>query len=197
MSIAHGDFVFTQLGSAHNAISAVTEGYKQARLNHMGVAIRNNKGLFVLEAFPPEVRLTNVPVFLRRSMDINGQERYMVGRLRPEFQPLIPRALAYGLSKRDTPYDQLYLTDETALYCSELVVDMFTAANGGLPFFLETPMSFRDRTTGEVLPAWVEYYATFGMPVPEGQPGSNPGDISKDSRLRIVHVKGPITGYAP
>jgi len=130
-------------------------------------------------------------------MDLNGQARYMLGRLTPKFQSLIPKALAYGLSKRDTPYDQLYLTDSAALYCSELVVDMFTAANGGKPFFLETPMSFRDKTTGEVLPSWVQYYGMFGMPVPEGQPGSNPGDISNDPRLRILEVTGPITGYVP
>lgn len=57
-------------------------------------------------------------------------------------------------------------------------------------------MSFRDINTGVVLPAWVEYYAKFGMSVPDGEPGSNPGSLSKDSRLSVYEVVGPPTGYS-
>lgn len=191
----HGDFIFTQIGSDHNAISAVTEGYRGARVNHVGVVLENNKGTFILEAFPPEVRVTQVEVFLRRSNDISGSPRFIVGRLLNAFHPLVPIAIKYGLSQRDIPYDDLYLTDENALYCSELVVDMFKSANGEKEFFVERPMSFRDKLTGQIHPAWVEYYAKFGMEVPEGEPGSNPGDISKDTRLEIVQVEGKLTGY--
>src|SRR5688572_13665357 len=65
----HGDLVFSQIGSDANAISAVTEGYRGARVNHMGVVVKNHKGFFVLEAYPPEVRVTQLDVFLRRSSD--------------------------------------------------------------------------------------------------------------------------------
>jgi hypothetical protein len=190
-----GDLLFTQLGPIENAISAVTEGYRGARVNHMGVVLRNNKGLFFLEAFPPEVRITQVDFFLRRSEDLESRPRYICARLKKENDTLIPRAIEYGLSKRNIPYDALYLTDEAFLYCSELVVDMFRSANNGMPFFFERPMSFRDLIAGEIHPAWVEYYSKFGMEVPQGEPGSNPGDISKDIRLSIVHVEGDITGY--
>ncbi len=197
MNYRTGDLAFIQFGGSENAISAVTEGYKGARVNHMGVIVTNPQGTFVLEAFPPEVRLTNIAVFLRRSNDpVQSVPRYMVGRLKPAHRPLIPKAIAYGLSKRDTAYDDLYLTDEAKLYCSELVVDMFKAANGGEEFFVERPMSFRDPATGQILPAWKAYYDHFGMPVPEGSPGSNPGDISKDKKISILMVEGPITGYA-
>lgn len=191
----HGDLIFSQIGSDTNAISSVTEGYRGARVNHMGVVVRNAQGIFVLEAFYPEVRVTNINVFLRRSNDVLGKPRYMLARLKPDYLHLIPAAVAYGLTQRDIPYDQLYLTDELALYCSELVVDMFKAANDGVPFFFEKPMSFRDLVTGEVLPAWVEYYERFGMEVPEGDPGSNPGDISRDLRLEVYRVEGAIAGY--
>jgi hypothetical protein len=192
----HGDLLFTQIGSAQNAISAVTEGYRGARVNHVGVVVLNNKGTFVLEAFPPEVRVTQLDVFIRRSNDFSGQPRYIGARLRSAYTHLIQPAIAYGLSRRDIPYDELYLTDESAIYCSELLVDMFKVANNGVPFFAENPMSFRDPATGEILPAWVEYYERFGMDVPDGEPGSNPGNISKDHRLAITQVVGAITGYA-
>lgn len=68
------------------------------------------------------------------------------------------------------PYDDRYLTDEDALYCSELIVDMFKSANGGVEFFPEAPMSFRDIETGELHDYWVRHYNDyFGMPVPTGE----------------------------
>ena len=191
-----GDLIFTQIGSAQNAISAVTEGFRGAKVNHVGIVVSNLKGLFVLEAFPPEVRVTSLDVFLKRSEEEPSKPRYMFARLVIEYQHLIPKALSYGLEQRNIPYDKLYLTDTPALYCSELIVDMFKYANHGNDFFPEIPMSFRDINTGVVLPAWGDYYAKFGMDVPEGEPGSNPGSLSKDTRLNVFEVAGPPTGYA-
>lgn len=190
-----GDLLFIQIGGNVDPISAVTEGYRHARLNHVGVVVKNSHGVFVLEAFPPEVRVTNISVYLRRSNDAEGKPRYLAGRLKSKYRVLIPAAIDYGLKQRNIPYDQRYLTDEAKLYCSELIVDMFKYANGGKEFFTERPMSFRDPTTGEILPAWTEYYRHFGMSVPDGQPGSNPGDLSKDSKLKIYLVEGNISGY--
>ena len=192
-----GDLIFTQIGSSKNAISSVTEGYRGARVNHVGIALENQWGFFILEAFPPEVRLTNIKVHLNRSRDSRKNARYIVARLKQEYQYLLPEAISYGLKQRDIPYDRRYLTDEAALYCSELIVDMFKHANNETFFFKESPMSFRDTETGEVLEYWVKYYDYFGMDVPEGEAGSNPGNISKDERLNIYKVEGNITGYKP
>lgn len=191
-----GDLVFSLIGQADNAISAVTSGYRGVRVNHVGVLIETAYGPFVLEAFYPEVRLTSFPVFSRRSHDEAGQPRLLLARLLPEYHGLIDDAVRYGLDRRDTPYDHLYLTGENMLYCSELVVDMFRHANGGVDFFAERPMSFRDTETGDIHPFWVEYYAYFGMSVPEGEPGSNPGDISLDERLDVYGLVGNLLGLS-
>lgn len=190
-----GDLVFSFVGADENAISDVTLGYRGARVNHMGVLIDTNHGSFVLEAFPPEVRLTKFEVFSRRSHDDANAPRLMFGRLLPAYHHLITPAVEYGIVQRNTPYDQLYLTDEQALYCSELVVDMFRHANNNATFFPETPMSFRDTETGQIHPTWERYYAYFGMPVPEGEPGSNPGELSLDNKIEIFDVIGSIPGY--
>lgn len=192
--ILTGDFVFSVVGRNDNAISAVTEGYRGARVNHMGIVVQNSIGNFVLEAFPPEVRLTKIEVFTRRSKGAAGLPRLMFGRLDSDHQPLTVPAIRYGIGQRNTPYDQLYLTGEGALYCSELVVDMFKYANGGQPFFEEQPMRFRNPETGEAHQDWIDYYEYFGMAVPEGEPGSNPGAISLDERLEIYRTTGPIPG---
>jgi hypothetical protein len=170
-----GDLVFSYIGREGNPISAVTAGYRGARVNHVGVAVRNALGTFVLEAFPPEVRLTHFDVFARRSHDRSGTERLLFARLKSGHKELIEPAIRYGLD--------------------ELVVDMFKHANGGDEFFAETPMSFRDDATGRIHPDWVAYYAYFGLAVPDGKPGSNPGDISLDARLDIYEVRGDIPGY--
>lgn len=191
-----GDLIFTQIGPPDNAISAVTEGYRGARVNHMGVVVLNHYGAYVLEAFPPEVRVTSLAVHLRRSELQPASPRFIHARLHQEHRPLIQGAISYGLERRNVPYDAIYLTDELALYCSELVVDMFKHANGGVVFFPERPMSFRDPATGEIHPTWIAYYERFGMDVPDGEPGSNPGDISRDQRIQILQVVGDITGYS-
>lgn len=161
----------------------------------MGVKNQTSFGLFVLEAFPPEVRLTQLDIFARRSNGANGNPRLMVGRLNNDYLGLIPEAMEYGIARRNIPYDQLYLTNEQALYCSELVVDMFKHANENSPFFAENPMSFRDNVSGELHPTWINYYAYYGIDVPEGEPGSNPGDISNDNSITIYDVRGSIPGF--
>ncbi|MFC4992739.1 YiiX/YebB-like N1pC/P60 family cysteine hydrolase [Rubritalea tangerina] len=190
-----GDLIFTQIGSPDNAISSVTEGYGGARVNHVGMLVETQLGKFVLEAFPPEVRLTHIHVYLNRSRWEGGGHRYIGARLKAQHRDLIEGALAYGMQQRDVPYDARYLPDESALYCSELIVDMFKHASGGV-FFPESPMDFRDIATGEVHPAWVDYYGYFGMPVPEGKAGSNPGDMSKDEKLEVYHVSSNLTGLS-
>lgn len=57
-------------------------------------------------------------------------------------------------------------------------------------------MNFKDNQTGEVHPSWIAYYAYFGMAVPEREPGSNPGEISLDSRINVYEVIGNIPGYS-
>lgn len=132
-----GDLIFSFIGSSSNAISAVTEGYRGARVNHVGVLVRTTYGMFVLEAFPPEVRLTNYAVFSRRSHDTEGNPRLIHGRLDASFGSLIGPAVQYGIGRRNVPYDELYLTGEGALYCSELVVDMFKLLTVVRHFFMK------------------------------------------------------------
>jgi hypothetical protein len=184
-----GDLVFTQIGDPDNAISAVTSGWKDARVNHMGVVIASENSHHVLEAYVPGVQLTKLEDHLKRS-EWKGNKRFLVGRLKSAWQHLVPEAVAYGQKQRAVPYDNYYLTDPGKLYCSELVVDMFRHANDGKEFFPETPMSFKDPVTGAIHKAWADYYHFWGMEVPQGEPGSNPGDISRDARVEIVAHQG-------
>ncbi len=192
-----GDLLFQDLEclDACPAIEAVKLGFHDSRISHVGMFLAVGGVPYVIEAYPPEVRLTPLAVFLRRSRDRLSRPRICVGRLRDPFRRLIPGALAQALALRGLPYDRVYLTGEDAYYCSELVVDAFKRANDGEEFFPEEPMSFRDPRTGEILEYWIRYYAFFGRPVPEGEPGSHPATISLSARLSIVARLGFLTGW--
>jgi hypothetical protein len=46
-------------------------------------------------------------------------------------------------------------------------------------------MSFHDNS-GEITNFWKEYYRKAGKEVPEGAPGSNPGDLSRNPKVKII-----------
>jgi hypothetical protein len=82
------------------------------------------------------------------------------------------------------PYDDLYLQGDSAVYCSELVQMCFIDPSGKLVFD-PVPMSFHD-ATGQVTDYWRDFYQARGMKVPEGEPGSNPGELSRREQVTIL-----------
>ena len=55
-------------------------------------------------------------------------------------------------------------------------------------------MTFRDPQTGNPLEFWVRYYALLGVPVPEGEIGSNPGDLSLSDKFSRIDQLGSLRG---
>ena len=81
------------------------------------------------------------------------------------------------------PYDRLYLPDNDAIYCSELVQFSFVNKHGKR-LFAPIPMSFHD-ASGRITDYWIQFYAKHNMEVPEGEPGTNPGELSQRKEIRI------------
>ena len=46
-------------------------------------------------------------------------------------------------------------------------------------------MSFHD-SAGRVTEFWTKFYEVRGLTVPEGEPGTNPGQLSRDPNVRIL-----------
>jgi len=94
------------------------------------------------------------------------------------------------------PYDDEYVYNNGAYYCSELIYDAFMFANNGTPFFRLFPMTYKQPGTNDYFPAWVEYYKQICKPIPEGQPGCNPGGISVSDTIEISPLtpKGGTSG---
>jgi Permuted papain-like amidase enzyme, YaeF/YiiX, C92 family len=191
-----GDLFFQDLlGPVASAIETVTPGYNNAEVTHMGMIIKINEKLYILEAIQPEVKITSVSDFLGRSVDKYGRPRVFVGRLEAQFHFLIPAAIQIALNLNGLPYDYAYLPGEESYYCSELIVDAYKYANNGIEIFPEHPMSFRDLRTGKIPKFWIEYYKRLGIAIPEGELGSNPGKLSLSNKISIIHRYGFLTNW--
>lgn len=192
--MAPGDLLFAAIGDEDNLISVVGEGHRGARLNHVGIVVERDGVLGILEAIDPVVTVTSLSDYVARSFCAANQPRILFARLKSQHRHLVPDALAHGLTQLGVPYDRYYGSSKNALYCSELILDMFCHANGGQMFFPNALLSFRDIQTGELLPEWVQHYAEVGQDVPEGAPGSHPAGLSQDPRIEVFHLLGNIPG---
>lgn len=82
-------------------------------------------------------------------------------------------------------YDLWFLPDNEAKYCSELVRDSYLGADGSF-IFDAAPMSFRD-SKGELPLYWEQLFASLGVPVPEGLPGTNPQDMLGCGKFAYIY----------
>mgnify|MGYP001019732028 CR=1 FL=1 len=183
VELKNGDLIFQDMdcGPLCDAIEAVTEGYNGNDFSHMGLVYHRNDTTYIIEAAGKEVRLTTLEKFSK-----NTAKSMYIGRLKKEYQKLIPNAISFSLLQLGVPYDDEYIYNNGSYYCSELIYDAFMFANGGKPFFQLFPMTYKQPGTNAFFPAWVEYYATIGKDIPEGLPGCNPGGISTSDKIEII-----------
>ncbi|MBQ4440897.1 MAG: hypothetical protein IJT61_05530 [Bacteroidales bacterium] len=74
-------------------------------------------------------------------------------------------------------YDIVFLPDNDAYYCSELIQVAFG------DIFPSKPMNWRD-AEGNLPEYWIKHFEELGAPVPEGVPGTNPTDMSRSPLLK-------------
>lgn len=183
VELQDGDLIFQDMdcGPLCEAIEAVTNGYNGNDFSHMGLVYHRNDTLYIIEAAGKAVRLTTLEKFSK-----NTSKPMYVGRLKKQHSKLIPQAIAFSLKQLGVPYDSEYVYNNGSYYCSELIYDAFKDANKGKPFFRLFPMTYKQPGTQDFFPAWVDYYKQLGKPIPEGQPGCNPGGISVSDKIEIV-----------
>lgn len=165
-SLKSGDLLF-HVVSQGNAITDVTPGM----IDHVAIVTERDS---VIEAVGKGVKMT--PIDSLRQQD----GHYLVGRVKGiDSKQSIANAKHY----LGRPYDRLYLPDNDAIYCSELVQFSFVNKHGNR-LFSPIPMSFHD-ASGRITDYWIQFYAKHHMEVPEGKPGTNPGELSQRKEIRI------------
>jgi hypothetical protein len=183
-----GDLLFQELacGPLCEAIVRVTDSWNDRKYSHMGIVVIQQDSLFVLEAIGQDVHLVTLRQFLSRHLSEEGKPKVALGRLKASYRHLIPKALEFGLSQVGLPYDEVFLYDNGAYYCSELIYDSFLHANEGREIFELNPMTFKDPETGITFSIWEDYYRSFQIPVPEGELGCNPGGLSLSEKIDML-----------
>ncbi len=184
--LQEGDLLFQDLdcGPLCDAIEAATEGVEARDFSHVGIAARVHGRMMVVEAFGTAVQAIDQDAFFLRSGKV------VVGRPLRTHRRVARRAAQDAVNFMGIPYDDAFLPDTAKLYCSELVALSYERANHDVPFFAAPSMTFKDPRTNLYFPAWVRYYAELELPIPEGQPGCNPGGLSREPALTIVSDTG-------
>lgn len=185
-NILPGDLLFQVAGesSFSYAISASTASSNSLQFVHVAMVVSSEGNeIRVIEADPENgVQVTSLDSFLVRSPQINGHPGVVVKRITVGYP--VETAINVALSHLREPYDWWYLPDNGKMYCSELIYESCRGFDGQ-PLFDAKPMNFRN-PDGSIPEFWQELYATLGVPVPEGVPGTNPNDLSRSPLLSEV-----------
>lgn len=193
--LQNGDILFqdTNCGSFCDAIDSVTIGYHNSYVSHAGIVIQSNENYYVVEAISTGVVKTPLKKFLARSLDDKQNPRVMVGRLKTSYQYLIPSAIKFASAQLGKPYNSTFVPNSgISYYCSDLIYSAFMQSESSPSIFHKHPMSFSDAKTHKILPIWENYYKDLHAKIPQGLPGTNPGQISRESSLDIVYYYGKL-----
>lgn len=187
--LKEGDLLFQDLDSSPlcEAIESVTSGYNNYDVSHIGFVINVNDELKVLEAIPPEVKLTALDTFLFRSTDSNNNPKVFVGRLNEKFKNVIPAAVEYCQSRLEFAYDEFFLMNNNKYYCSELIYESFKSNN----IFKLEKMNFNNLDGGQN-EIWEKYFDKLNMTIPQDSLGINPAAMSKSKNINIIHFYGNL-----
>lgn len=184
--LSDGDLLFVVNENGNN-ITEVTQGTDNLKIDHVVIFAEGD----IVEAIP-ELGVVESPLdsFLVRLAE---NEAVLVGRIEGlDVEASVTNARNF-LGK---PYDDIFMPSDSAIYCSELVQKSFVFngkrrgsedSDGSVSrlVFDVIPMSFHD-STGNVTEFWTKFYAARGMAVPEGTPGTNPGQLSRDPNVKIL-----------
>lgn len=161
-----GDLLFvSDTTGMGQAVKASTGNY-----THVAMVERAGDSLFVIDA-------TQKRGVARRPIESTFAQQMSVDVYRITTPFDTAAVIARAKSLLGKPYDNAFLPDNDAYYCSELVQKAF----GNL--FESKPMNWRDKD-GNLPTYWLEHFKKIGMPVPEGIPGTNPTDMSRSPLLR-------------
>lgn len=166
-SLREGDLLF-HVTAQPNAITDVTPDM----MDHVAIALSADS---VIEAVGRGVVTTPLD-------SLRHQEGYyIIGRVKHADRR---QSVTHARRYLGRAYDYVYLPGNDDIYCSELVQLSFVNKKGER-LFQPVPMSFHD-ASGRITSFWTDFYARRGMAVPEGQPGTNPAELSQRPAVRIV-----------
>lgn len=188
-NLRNGDLLFnitdtTSASDFAKGIVGSTKGIDKAQVSHVAILCHEPEGWMVLEATGKHgVWMTPLDDYLAEAdKDANGNPMVLVGRVKDDVD--INQSITNAKAFIGCKYDFTFDPSDDEMYCSELVQKSYVDTSGNL-IFNPIPMSFHDEE-GRILPYWIHYYLERDLDVPEGEPGSNPGALSRDEKVEII-----------
>ena len=182
-----GDLLFQVKGNSDfsDAISNATAWKDSVKFVHVAiVALNTDNEPYIIEASDCRgVTCTAWDEFIASSPMIDGKPGIVAMRVCEDFDA--DRVVARALEHLGEEYDWSYRPDNGKMYCSELVYESYRKEDGST-LFTARPMNFRD-AEGNMPVFWTTLFAKLGESVPEGLPGTNPNDMSKEKVLKEVY----------
>lgn len=178
--LKEGDLLF-YVTDTGNPITDVTTGFENNAVTHVAIFHRIHRKAYTLEAIHKGVVLQPLDSLL--SLRKNKKIHILVGRVNKDLDP--KASVAHALRYLGRPYDFYFEPGDSALYCSELIQLCYKDKQGHL-IFAPIPMSFHNRK-GIITKYWLDYYHQAGKKVPEGAPGSNPGQLSRSKKITVLY----------
>ena len=184
-TIQTGDLIFVEDTSSDlsQAINDVTKKSGLANYTHVGVCEVVNNEVFIyhastkknvvkesLEVFQKDRSNSKIDIFRIEGVNLTQKEK----------------AIETANSFLGMPYDFGYIYGDDKIYCSELIYEIYKKDS----LFKLNPMTFKNPQTGAFHKNWVNHYEKLGIAIPEGQPGCNPNDMSKNKNLRFIRTLG-------
>lgn len=188
-TLKNGDLLFCVSDTASatefaRSIVGSTKGVEQKKIDHVAIVSVEDDGTYIIEATAKHgVWKCSLSEFVENAdKGEDGKPLLLVGRVKGDVD--IESSIMKAKSFIGRKYDFVFSPTDDEMYCSELVQKSYVKNNGDL-LFEPIPMSFHDEE-GRILPYWFRYYETRNMEVPEGEPGSNPGDLSRRGNVEIL-----------
>ncbi|WP_049417018.1 YiiX/YebB-like N1pC/P60 family cysteine hydrolase [Stenotrophomonas maltophilia] len=184
LEVREGDLLFVTAGRSglSAAIDDATGKQGAPSFDHVALVAAAPDGWEVLHADEKGSRRQSLVEFRQ---DARAKQRHIVVyRLHASQQAAIRDAIATARTMLGKPYNTSYVLNEDSYYCSDFIERAFRAHH----VFALQPMNFRNPQTGQIAQHWVDLYRGMGMQVPQGQPGTNPNDMSAAPVLQRIGV---------
>lgn len=186
--LKQGDIIFQELncGSLCESIAKVTPSKQGYLFTHAGLILIKEGQTMVVEAIGDKVQCTPIEDFIKRS-SFSKKKSIAVARFKSSSKAQkASEAAVLALNYLDVPYDNAFLPDGTALYCTELIQIVFRKVGLG-SVIKSKPMTFKDPESGQILESWQKYYDNLGVKIPEGLQGTNPGRLSLYKGFKFIY----------
>lgn len=183
-----GDLIFkvAAYSDFSKAITDATATQSSIQFDHVAIVALEKGKPYIIEASSKKgVVRTKWEDFISSATSINGKPGLVVMRIHKETNLSLSEAVATANTFIGEEYDWSFYPDNGKMYCSELVYESFRKTDGS-HLFTTQPMNFRN-TKGNMPTFWIDLFKKLRKPIPEGIPGTNPNEMSKDPALEEIY----------